>query len=61
LTGFDLILPERGQGYKLNVEVKPVDNTAQSIPKQTVPKQTVPKQTIPRQTISRIGPKSRSV
>lgn len=61
LTGSDLILPERGQGYKLNVEVKPVDNTAQSIPKQTVPKQSVPKQTIPRQTISRIGPKSRSV
>ena len=33
LTGSDLILPERGQGYKLNVEVRPVGDAAQTIPR----------------------------
>jgi DNA-binding response OmpR family regulator len=32
LTGADLILPERGQGYKLNVEVRPVGVAAQTLP-----------------------------
>jgi DNA-binding response OmpR family regulator len=32
LTGADLILPERGQGYKLNVEVRPVGDAAQTLP-----------------------------
>ena len=32
LTGADLILPERGQGYKLNVEVRPVGVAAQILP-----------------------------
>ncbi|MFM7464499.1 MAG: response regulator transcription factor [Cyanobium sp.] len=32
LTGADLILPERGQGYKLNVEVRPLGDAAQTIP-----------------------------
>ena len=33
LTGSDLILPERGQGYKLNVEVRPLGDAAQTIPR----------------------------
>lgn len=33
LTGTDLILPERGQGYKLNVEVRPLGDAAQTIPR----------------------------
>jgi DNA-binding response OmpR family regulator len=32
LTGVDLILPERGQGYKLNVEVRPFGVAAQTLP-----------------------------
>ncbi|MEB3193572.1 MAG: response regulator transcription factor [Cyanobacteriota bacterium] len=33
LTGTDLILPERGQGYKLNVEVRPLGDVVQSVPR----------------------------
>ena len=33
LTGTDLILPERGQGYKLNVEVRPLGDAAKPIPR----------------------------
>jgi DNA-binding response OmpR family regulator len=33
LTGSDLILPERGQGYKLNVEVRPLGDVAQTLPR----------------------------
>lgn len=33
LTGTDLILPERGQGYKLNVEVRPLGDAAQTLPR----------------------------